>query len=226
MIRAVLFDATGTLLAPREPVGESYARLARDYGVALSAWRVGDAFGRIFARAEPMVFPEAAPEEIPALERQWWQRIVRGTFMAADSTQRFSDFDAFFERLWARFAAPESWLLRPGSRELLACLRARGLRTGVVSNFDRRLPEILGALGLATLLDTIVLPSDARAAKPDRRIFALALERVGVTASEALFVGDDARRDLEGARAAGLHAVDATALATLSDLRIPGDAEP
>jgi putative hydrolase of the HAD superfamily len=187
---------------------------------------VGDAFRRIFALAEPMVFPEAALEEIPALEREWWQRVVRATFLAADSTKRFSDFDAFFERLWARFAAPDSWLLRPGSHELLARLRARGLRTGVVSNFDRRLPEILGGLGLAAQLDAIVLPSDARAAKPDRRIFALALQRVEVAAAEALFVGDDAQRDLEGARAAGLLAVDATALATLSDLRIPGDAEP
>jgi putative hydrolase of the HAD superfamily len=187
---------------------------------------VGDAFRRSFAQAEPMVFPEATPEEIPALEREWWQRVVRATFLAADSSKRFSDFDAFFEGLWARFAAPDSWLLRPGSRELLARLRARGLRTGVVSNFDRRLPEILGGLGLAAQLDAIVLPSDARAAKPDRRIFALALERVEVAAAEALFVGDDARRDLEGARAAGLQAVDATALATLSDLRIPGDAEP
>jgi putative hydrolase of the HAD superfamily len=226
LIRAVLFDATGTLLAPREPVGESYARLASEYGVALSARRVGDAFRRIFVQAEPMVFPEATPEEIPALEREWWLRVVRATFLAADSSKRFSDFDAFFERLWARFAAPDSWLLRPGSRELLARLRARGLRTGVVSNFDRRLPEILEGLGIAAQLDAIVLPSDARAAKPDRRIFALALERVDVAAAEALFVGDDAQRDLEGARAAGLQAVDATALATLSDLRIPGDAEP
>ncbi len=226
MIRAVLFDAAGTLLEPREPVGEVYARLARDYGVALSAWLVGDAFRRIFAQAEPMVFPEARPEEIPTLERDWWQRIVRATFLAADSTKRFSDFDAFFERLWARFAAPDSWLLRPGSHELLARLRRRGLLTGVVSNFDRRLPKILEGLDLAAQLDAIVLPSDARAAKPDRRIFALALERIGVAASEALFVGDDAQRDLEGARAAGLQAVDATSLATLNDLRIPGDAEP
>jgi len=225
LIRAVLFDAAGTLLTPREPVGESYARLARDYGVTLSAWRVGDAFRRIFAQAEPMVFPEAAPEEIPGLEREWWQRVVRATFLAADSTKRFSDFDAFFERLWARFSAPDSWLPRPGSHELLERLRARGLRTGVVSNFDRRLPKILEGLGLAAQLDAIVLPSDARAAKPDRRIFALALERIGVTAAEALFVGDDAQRDIEGARAAGLQAVDATALATLSDLRIPGDAQ-
>jgi putative hydrolase of the HAD superfamily len=226
LIRAVLFDAAGTLLAPCEPVGESYARLARDYGVELAAGRVGDAFRRSFAQAEPMVFPQARPEEIPGLERDWWKRIVHSTFLAADSTTRFSDFDAFFERLWGRFAAPDSWLLRPGSRELLAQLRTRGLRTGVVSNFDRRLPAILEGLGLTAQLDAIVLPSDAGAAKPDRRIFALALERIGVAAAEALFVGDDEQDDIEGARAAGLQAVDATSLATLSDLRIPGDAEP
>lgn len=226
MIRAVLFDAAGTLLAPREPVGESYARLARRYGVTLSAWRVGDAFRRIFAQAEPMVFPAAAPEEVDALERAWWRSIVRATFLAADSAQRFSDFDAFFEQIWARFAAAESWRARPGSHELLARLCARGLRTGVVSNFDRRLPRILEGLGLAAHLDAVVLPSDARAAKPDRRIFTMALERLGVAAAEALFVGDDAQRDLEGARAAGLQAVDATVLATLSDLHVPGDEEP
>jgi putative hydrolase of the HAD superfamily len=226
LIRAVLFDATGTLLAPREPVGATYSRLARDQGVVLSAGQVGDAFRRAFARAGPIVFPDAAPEEVPALERDWWRRLVQETFLTADSTQRFSDFEAFFAKLWGHFASPDGWLLRPGSHELLVRLRARGLRTGVVSNFDRRLPRILAGLGLAAQLDAIVLPSDAGAAKPDRRIFALALERVRVAAAEALFVGDDAERDLEGARAAGLLAVDATALATLGDLRIPGDPEP
>jgi putative hydrolase of the HAD superfamily len=66
-----------------------------------------------------------------------------------------------------------------------------------------------------------VLPSDAGAAKPDRRIFALALRRVGAAPAEALFVGDDAEHDLEGARRAGLEAVDAAALATLRDLQVP-----
>ena len=63
-----------------------------------------------------------------------------------------------------------------------------------------------------------MLPADVGAAKPDRRIFALALARLDVPASEALYVGDDEDRDVAGARAAGLEAIDVRSLATLSQL--------
>ena len=83
----------------------------------------------------------------------------------------------------------------------------------------RRLPGVLAGLGLAELLGVAMLPAEARVAKPDARIFALALARLGVDAAFAAYVGDDAARDLAGARAAGLAAVDATGLATLASPR-------
>ena len=39
--RAVAFDATGTLFEATESVGEVYARIARDHGIELPAWRGG-----------------------------------------------------------------------------------------------------------------------------------------------------------------------------------------
>lgn len=222
MIRAVLFDAVGTLIDLREPVGETYSRAVAEQGLRISAWRMGDAFARVVAAAEPLVFPEAEPVELPTLEREWWRRVVRSTFLAADSARRVPDFDACFEGLWRHYATPAAWLAREGAAETLAGLREQGLRTAVVSNFDGRLPGLLEALGLAPLLDTVVLPSDAGAAKPDPRIFLLALQRLDLAAAEALFVGDDAHHDLEGARAVGLEAVDVAALATLRELQVPG----
>lgn len=226
MIRAVLLDAAGTLIALREPVGESYARVAREHGVSLPAWRLEDAFGRILASAEPMVFPDAGSAEIPGLERAWWRRQVRATFRAADSSVRFGDFEAFFAALWTLFASPRAWQARPGSEALLRRLHAQGIRSAVVSNFDLRLPALLDSLGLGRWLEAVVLPSAARAAKPDPRIFAHALKALGVSPDEAVFVGDDAQRDLAGARAAGLEAIDVAGLATLDELRLPdrGDA--
>jgi len=221
VIRAVLFDAVGTLIELREPVGETYSRAAAEQGVKISAWRMGDAFLRAFAAADPLVFPNAGPEELPALERDWWRRLVRSTFRAADCARPVPDFDACFDGLWRHFAAATAWRTRDGAAEILDTLRDRGLRTAVVSNFDGRLSGLLDGLKLAGRLDAIVLPADAGAAKPEARIFEVALERVGVAAGEALFVGDDAGRDLAGARAAGLEAVDATALATLRDLHVP-----
>ena len=218
MIRAVLLDAVGTLIALREPVGDTYARVAAAHGVAIAPWRIGDAFRRVFASAPPPVFPEAPPAELPARERAWWCAIARSAFLAADSAQGFADFDACFDELWRSFASPSAWLAAPGAAEGLLGLRAGGRRTAVVSNFDRRLTGILEGLGLAPGLDACVLPADAGAAKPDPRIFRSALERLGVAAAEAVFVGDDRLRDLDPAGALGIRPVDVASLATLRDL--------
>lgn len=217
-VRALLFDATGTLVELREPLGETYARTARAHGAPISAWRLADAFARVWRNAPPPVFPGVAAEDAGAQERAWWRDVVRQTFLAADSARRPDDLEACFTELFEHFARAEAWRARPGAAAALRGLRGDGRATAVVSNFDRRLRGILEGLGLAPLLDAVVLPSDAGAAKPDAAIFALALERLGVAASEALFVGDDAQRDLAGARAAGLRAVAVGTLATLGDL--------
>jgi putative hydrolase of the HAD superfamily len=222
LIRAVLFDAHGTLIELAEPLGETYARIAGRHGVEVSAWRIADAFRRVLAAAEPAVFPNTPPESIPAREREWWRRLVRSAFRAADDAQRFADFDACFAELFAHFARPEAWRARAGAAALLDRLHRLGLATAVVSNFDHRLPGVLAGLGLLARLDAVVLASDAGAAKPDARAFAVALHRLGVAPAEALFVGDDAARDLDAARRAGLSAVDVASLATLDALEIPG----
>lgn len=226
-LRAVLFDAAGTLIELAEPVGDAYARLAVPYGAALPPSRIQEAFVRVFRAAPPMAFPDATgPEAVAARERNWWRSVVRGTFRAADSTVRFrapghpegDGFDAFFDGLWRHYAEPAAWRARPGARAALDRLAAAGLALGVVSNFDGRLPGLLEALELAAPLAVVVRPADAGAAKPDPRIFRFALERLGVAARETCFVGDDPVEDLAAARAAGLQAIDVAEVASLSAL--------
>ena len=90
-------------------------------------------------------------------------------------------------------------------RPALEAIRARALRVGVVSNFDGRLPGILDGLGLG--FDAVVWSSCAGAAKPDARIFTAAAAVLGVSTASLLHVGDDARADVAGARAAGATAM-------------------
>jgi putative hydrolase of the HAD superfamily len=220
-LRAVLFDAAGTLLELREPLGETYARVAGCHGVRLPAWRIEDAFERVLRSAPARVFPGAPLEESARRERAAWRAVVRDTFRAADQSARFDDpggFDACFGELWDHYASPGAWRPREGAAAALAELARRGLALGVVSNFDQRLPGILAGLDLAKHLRAVVLPARAGAAKPDPRIFAHALAELGVAAGETVFVGDDAAADLDGARAAGLHACDVTRLASLREL--------
>jgi len=216
--RALLLDATGTLIEARVPIGETYARIAEKYGAGMSAWRLDDAFARVWRAAPAMVYPGLPADASARREREAWRVIVRQTYLAADSAIRPSDFDACFEELFAYFATGAAWRVREGVPEALAALRAAGVAIAVVSNFDRRLHGILADLGLAPLLDLVWLPSDAGAVKPDPRIFTSALAELGVPPERALAVGNDPERDLAGARAAGVRAVDVASLATLADL--------
>lgn len=209
-LRAVLVDAVGTVMRLREPVGATYARLAgAGDPAALQA-----AFERALRDRPPMVFPGLDADGVRAAERDWWRRLVEAAFAAAGAALPAGAFD----RLWQHYAGASAWVTAPGAHALLRGLRQRGLRTGMVSNFDHRLPSVLAGLGLAPLLEVVVLPADAGAAKPDPRIFRLALARLGVEAGAALYLGDDAHDDIAGAAAAGLRAVDVAGVTDLVEI--------
>jgi putative hydrolase of the HAD superfamily len=95
----------------------------------------------------------------------------------------------------------------PDAAPALEALRARGLRTICVSNWDYALPDVLQRCGLAGLLDGVVTSAEAGASKPDPAIFERALSLAGCSAAEAIHVGDSLEEDVGGARAAGLEAL-------------------
>ena len=97
----------------------------------------------------------------------------------------------------------------PGIEELLTTLRAAGVRTAVATNSDSRSAAVvLGAHGLDALLDTIVTVDMVSGPKPDPGSIQLAIERLGVPADRAMFVGDS-HADMIAARATGTLAVAA-----------------
>ena len=202
-VRAVLFDAGDTLFRVRGSVGEVYATVAMRHGVDMAAADIEPRFRAAFRHMPPLGFPGAAEADLPQLEYQWWHAVVRATFEGV----RFADFEAFFQDLYAQFACADVWEVFPDVRPALAALRDRGLPLAIVSNFDGRLATICRALGLAAAFDAIVMSGRAGCAKPDPRIFRVALERLGVDGSAALHVGDSAREDVDGARAAGIAAL-------------------
>lgn len=133
---------------------------------------------------------------------------------------RFARFSDLLARYEAAALPVENLLVRyretylaseqviSGAVALLERLRASGLKTGVVTN--NVTVEQLGKLkrlGLEHLFDVVVISESAGFAKPDPRIFALALEQLGCTASEVVMVGDSWSADVQGAHAAGIRAI-------------------
>lgn len=202
MLKAVFFDAAGTLLEPRNPIGQSYARMAERFGVVTDPAQVSAAFRRAFHETPGLAFgPGREGGELRRLERAWWRSVVARTF---DRLGRFDDFDAFFDALFAFFGDPANWRSDPAAMAILERLRARHIALGVLSNFDYRLYRILDGLGLGRYFDSITISSEAGYAKPAPEIFRAALALHGAAAGEAIHVGDSDTHDLAGARAVGI----------------------
>jgi putative hydrolase of the HAD superfamily len=88
--------------------------------------------------------------------------------------------------------------------EVLAALRSRGVTLAICSNWDWDLEEAIAAAGLTGTVDVTVSSAWIGARKPHRRMYDAVLDRLGIAAGDALFVGDTWTCDVEGPRAAGL----------------------
>ena len=213
MIKAVSFDAAGTLFRVRGSVGAAYAAVAARHGVRVDAGEIEARFRSAFRGMPPMCFPGSADAELPERERAWWRQVVK----TAVDAYRFGDFEPFFDDLFEHFARAEAWELFADVTPTLSALQARGLRLALVSNFDARLERICEGLGIARCFKVMAISSRVGRAKPDPRIFGFALEHLGLAAAEAVHVGDSETEDLEGARAAGLRSILIQRDASLSE---------
>jgi len=95
----------------------------------------------------------------------------------------------------------------PGARDAIRGVKAAGLVAGVVSNSNGSVRALLDGAGLGAELDFVIDSALVGVEKPDPRIFRLGLERAGVAAHEAVYVGDLYSIDVLGSRAAGLGSI-------------------
>lgn len=109
-----------------------------------------------------------------------------------------------------------SWWTRPvaDSAAALRSIAGRGVRTAIVSNAEGTAERLLCDAeicqvgpGTGVPIDVVVDSHLVGIEKPDPRIFAIALDTLGVPAERALHVGDTVWADVRGARAAGVRPV-------------------
>jgi beta-phosphoglucomutase-like phosphatase (HAD superfamily) len=94
-----------------------------------------------------------------------------------------------------------------GSRVLVDRLRSRGLVCAAVSSSSGDdIADLLRAAGVADLIDVVVSADDVDRTKPEPDLIEVALDRVGVTAAEALIIGDTPY-DIEAGERAGVQVV-------------------
>lgn len=204
-VKMIFFDAAGTLFDVRGRVGEIYASIACKYGVDADAAKLEAGFRRAFLKQPPIAFsPDLHESELTRLEKQWWHSLVREVFAGASD---FTRFDEYFDEVFDLFRTPEGWELFDDAHPVLERLHSRGLKIGMISNFDSRVFDVLRAFDLEKYFSGIHISSRVGAAKPDAAIFQAALAAHRLEPQQAWHIGDSLRDDALGASAVGMNAL-------------------
>jgi putative hydrolase of the HAD superfamily len=96
-------------------------------------------------------------------------------------------------------------VLHEGVHAFLTALSERGIRVCIITDLTTRLQcEKLERLGISEHIEYLVSSEEAGVEKPDRRIFELALHKLGLAPKEVVVIGDDEKRDILGAEALGI----------------------
>jgi HAD superfamily hydrolase (TIGR01549 family) len=204
----VLFDFGGTLDADGVAWKTRFFHLCREEGLVTDPER----FDPVFYAAD-----DALVGTIPAT-LSFRDTVDR---LAAGVTRALGGSAAAQARIASRFVDDALERLRD-NQALLARLGQR-YRLGIVSNFYGNLVTVCHNVNIHAFFGVIVDSVQVGCSKPDPRIFRRALDELGLTPADAVFVGDSLARDMAGARAVGMRHLWLAGSAVPAAACCPGD---
>jgi putative hydrolase of the HAD superfamily len=209
-IRAVAFDVNGTLVRiltqdGMDQIFRSVAHFLTYQGIDLHRHQVRDLYFQAMKAQQ-----QASPEEHPEFDAvAIWRGIVQDhqtAFTRALPPEKLAQLPLFLAEMY-RGISRCRLRLYPHVREVLDRLRERYPLAVVTDAQSAYARGELHKVGLLDYFDPIVVSGDHGFRKPDRRLFQLALDKLGVAPEHALYVGNDMHRDIFGAREAGMWTV-------------------
>jgi putative hydrolase of the HAD superfamily len=209
-IRALLFDINSTLIdiETNEGMEEIYRAIAHFLayqGIAVHRWEVRDLYFQIM-KEQFEASTEAYPEfDVVAV----WREVLKRN--ATDYTRSMPR--AKLEQLPLFLAELQRGISRkrlcpfPQVLDVLSQLKQR-YKMAVVSDAQTvwAISELTAA-GLHEIFHPVIISGDYGYRKPDARLFTEALDTLQVSASQALFIGNDLYRDIFGAQRVGMKTI-------------------
>jgi putative hydrolase of the HAD superfamily len=197
----VLLDAFGTLISLDAPAPLLRALLERRLGLELSERQAATAVAAEVAYYRTHMQQGADALSLAALHDRC--AAVLGAALPPSAALAAAPAETMREILHDML----HFRVFPEVPGVLAQLRGAGLRLVVASNWDVSLGDVLERLRLSELVDGVVSSARVGAAKPDPRLLQAALALAGVSAAQAVHVGDSLEEDVGAARGAGVAAV-------------------
>jgi len=202
MIKAVFFDFYNTLISFDPPREELQVTACREFGIEIDRkaiprgyWFADDFMSRENARSP--IHKRSQADEL-AFWSDYEAIILKkaGVDVSRDLALRIFTRARQLDRRLVLF---------DDALPVIRTLRGRGIILGLVSNLSRALDGNCNELGLTPYIDFALTSSEIGAEKPHPPIFLAALERAGVSASEAIHVGDQYHSDVVGAKGVGIN---------------------
>ncbi len=196
MLRAVLFDFGGVIAEScwdLRAIATIIGGVLRENRIPVNAERLE----RVFVD----VMEEALSRVMRTLREERMSELISRSLRIVGVTPRHDLIGEIMDRISdAPFCK-----IREDAPVVLRSLRELRLRLGIVSNSPINfLDRVLGRAGILGMFDTIVVSCDVGYRKPHPKIYEIALSRLGVAASETIFVGDVPEIDIAGARSLGM----------------------
>lgn len=180
--RAILFDFGGTLDSDGEHWLDRFHRLYSEAGIDVSTAEIK----RAFYHADNQCYGDAQVSSMGLRALMNHHIHLQFVSLGLDREKERCLVDGFCGRA--------EWFFRRNA-PLLSCLKER-YRLGLVSNFYGNVDVLCREAGLLDSLDVVLDSARLGISKPDAGIFRIALERLGVSAEAAVFVGDSYERDM------------------------------
>ena len=196
MFKAVFFDWMNTLAHPEPDRHEQYCQACRELGIKLSPQKVIRGIYVADSQVPAGIPPKWSEEKDPEPFIRF-QEII----LAEAGVKLPRDMILKLIKRFKQLLEAATFTLYGDVPLTLKTLKQRGLILGLISNL------YIGRAGLEPYLDFVVTSKEAGANKPEPPIFLLALDRAGVNASEAVYVGDQYNIDVVGARGVGINPV-------------------
>lgn len=205
---------TGTLVSFRGTLEEHYVGAAKKCGVNIDASLISPSFHEAYKRISEH-YPCFGNTEITS--KEWWRQCVSLSFHLAGVELEQHKEEQLFQRIYSTFGGHRAYEVFPDALPFLKWANRNDIVCGVLSNADERYGDsILPMLSLSH--DELMFQcysKDLNLQKPDSRFFLAAIDKAKpfldrnepCDPSQVLHIGNDFRRDFDGARRAGMHAV-------------------
>ncbi len=193
----------GTLIhADIEHVGEILQRALASLGISRSLYEIKTVWSNAEKEAKDTnlmsLFGKLTPEDY------WfkWNTLVLNHLGIEENAELVTTVHSKWNNAY-------SFTLYPEIKDVLMELQQRSLKLGLISQaYEEDIHFYLEKTGLEkTTFDIIVGVDAAECMKPHPEIFRYALKKLKVRPEEAMFVGDDAKLDYEGAENVGMYAL-------------------